>query len=291
MQAKRKVWLEAAINGAAGRRRQPRVPVMPEEIIQDALACARAGASIIHFHAYDPETQEPKEDVEIYARVIEAVRSQTDAIVYPTLAFRGEFEERIAPIDALGRRGLMEWGVLDPGSVNITHNFHIEEGDNGLLYANSDGLIRALLDLAARDKWRPSYAIYEPGFARAGAILGKGVEGLPTPVYRVMFSRNFTFGLPPEPYALDLYGRLIADVAPDAPWMIAGLDVDLQRISPVALAMGAHIRVGLEDAPFGCERSNVALVERAAAMIEGAGFTLATPDDVRHGLSVYDKAA
>jgi uncharacterized protein (DUF849 family) len=48
-----KVWIEAALNGAWTRARQPGIPDTVEAIIAEGVACARAGATIIHAHAYD----------------------------------------------------------------------------------------------------------------------------------------------------------------------------------------------------------------------------------------------
>ena len=50
-----------------------------------------------------------------------------------------------------------------------------------------------------------------------------------------------------------------------APWMAAGLGVDIEPLLRDALELGGHVRVGLEDAPFGEARSNRALVETAAS--------------------------
>jgi uncharacterized protein (DUF849 family) len=63
--------------------------------------------------------------------------------------------------------------------------------------------------------------------------------------------------------------------------MISGLDVDVLPLVPRAVMERGHVRVGLEDAPFGTERSNVELVEEAVQLIENAGGTLATAADVR----------
>ena len=128
---KQTVWLEAAINGAAGRTLQPRIPIAPDEIVADAVACAEAGAAIIHLHVYDPNGT-PVEDSDLYARIIEGVRKACDAIVYPTLALKGDREARLAPIRELARRGLLEWGVVDPGSVNITHRLQAAAGMDGV---------------------------------------------------------------------------------------------------------------------------------------------------------------
>jgi len=59
------------------------------------------------------------------------------------------------------------------------------------------------LALAARHRFHPGYAIYEPGFMRAGARFARAIDTLPQPVYRLMFSDGFPFGFPPRPYAID----------------------------------------------------------------------------------------
>ena len=77
------------------------------------------------------------------------------------------------------------------------------------------------------------------------------------------------------------YLNWLDQVAPGCNWMISGLDVDVLPLVPRAVMERGHVRVGREDAPFGCERTNVELVEEAARIIENAGGTLATAADVR----------
>lgn len=279
-EAQRAVWLEAAINGAAGRQYQPRIPIAEAEIIEEAAACAGAGAAIIHLHAYDADGK-PTEDADIYARLIEGVRKRCDAIVYPTLALSGSLAARYAPIRTLMARGLLEMGVVDPGSVNITHRMQAAMGASGFVYPNPDDHIREGLRLAAEGGWRPAYAIYEPGFARLGAALAAAVPGLKTPVYRAMVSDHLLFGMAPSRRAVEFYAAHFADTAPGAPRMLSGLDADISGIIDVALERGFHLRVGLEDAPFGTERSNEDFVNDAARRIISAGRTLASPDAIR----------
>jgi uncharacterized protein (DUF849 family) len=273
-------WLEVALNGGAGLAYQPKIPITPEAIIAEGVACARAGASIIHLHVYD-DGGKPYENAERYTTVIEGIRNHCDAIVYPTLGLSTNLEERLAPIRILADRGLLEWGVVDPGSVNITHTSQIASKVDGFLYANPDEHIRALLSLASKFNWRAAYAIYEPGFARLGHAIAETIDGIRTPIYRIMFSDNLLFGMTPTAMAVRFYAEHLERVAPNAPWMISGLDANIDSVIPLALELGAHIRVGLEDAPFGCELSNVELVERAAEMIEVSGRSLATPREVR----------
>jgi uncharacterized protein (DUF849 family) len=186
----------------------------------------------------------------------------------------------------LCRRGLLEWAAVDPGSTNITH---VDGIDAGFVYLNPDAHVRTGLRIVAEHGVRPAYACYEPGFVRLGALLAAAQDHLLPPVYRFMFSDGFRFGFPPQRYALDALRQLLDGVAPGAAWMIAGLAVDVRALIPDAVELGGHVRVGLEDAPFGATETNVELVGQAAERITAAGGRLATAGDVRAALAVSDR--
>lgn len=285
----RKTWLEVALNGPWTRARQPRIPVAVGEIVADGVACVRAGAAIVHLHAYDEATGRQNDDAELYAAIIAGIRAEVDAIVYPTLPFAGAGElgaaARFAAVEALARRGLLEWSVVDPGTLNISEYGELERGREGIVYANPEAHVRYGLELAAAHRFHPCYAIYEPGFTRLGAALARATPGVPPPVYRFMFSTGFAFGFPPEPFGLEAHLALLEREAPGATWMIAGLAVDVLPLVPEAVRRGGHVRVGLEDAPFGSQRSNVEWVEAGVAAIRAAGGEPATVADVRQALS------
>ncbi len=288
----RHTWLEVSINGPWPRTRQPNMPVLADEIVEAALACAAAGASIIHFHAYDPQTGRQRDDYEIYAPIIERIRAKADVICYGTLPFAGSIDapsplspaQRYAAVDKLVRAGLIEWSVVDPGSTNISHYADIATGKEGFVYANPESHVRYGLGLAQQHGITPSYAIYEPGFLRLGAALHRAYPGAPVPIYRFMFSQHIAFGFPPADWALDAYLRLLAQEQPNAPWMIAGLGVELGDLMGEAVKRGGHVRVGLEDSPMGCPHDNLTLVRQARQRIESAGGTLANATQVRERL-------
>ena len=72
--------------------------------------------------------------------------------------------------------------------------------------------------------------------------------------------------------------------APGAPWMVAGLTVDVRPLIGEAVTQGGHIRVGLEDAPLGSTMSNLAWVEDAVRLVRRHGSEPATAAEVRQGL-------
>ncbi|MEJ1160665.1 3-keto-5-aminohexanoate cleavage protein [Prosthecomicrobium sp. N25] len=291
------VWIEAALNGPWGRGLQPGIPVSVSEIVAEGIAAAEAGAAIVHFHAYDEATGRQQDDWEIYARIIEGIRARADVIAYPTIPLAGSglgaFEpagarDRFRHIDELGRRGLLEWTVVDPGSVNFARLDAIAAGEPGFVYLNPESHVGEGLRVSAAHGIRPSYAIYEPGFSRLGAALAARSPGLRTPVYRLMFSDRFAWGFPPRDWALEAHLRLLGEVAPGAAWMVAGLGVDIDALIEPAVARGGHVRVGLEDAIFGEARSNRALVDAAVRRVRALGRDPATTAEVRRAAARTD---
>lgn len=273
METRKKTTLEVALNGPWGKQRQPLIPVRERDIIAEAIECANEGADIVHLHAYDEDTGQQRDDWEIYARLIEEIRSEVDAPVYPTIPLAGSgfagtmmsATDRYAHLEELAKRGLVEWAVVDPGSVNFLRTD--VRGDDGFVYLNPNDHVREGLRICAEYGVRPSYAIYEPGFTRIGARLASEQPDLWAPVYRFMFSDQFAWGFPPWEEFLEAHLSLLDGCAPGAEWMIAGLGVDIRPLIPAAVERGGMIRVGLEDAPLGSEMSNVEWVREARKLL------------------------
>ena len=290
-----KVWIEVALNGPWTRRIQPGIPDTVESIVAEGIACAKAGACIVHVHAYDGGGSQTF-DWQVYARIIEGIRDVVDVPVYPSLPSGaiGHGNEvadpapRFTHVEELARRGLLEFAVIDPGSVNFVDLRTVDGGPPGMVYANPETHIRHGLAFAQRHGFHPAFAIYEPGFTRAGAALARAAKS-PVPIYRFMFSETYAWGFPPKPHHLDAHVRLLAEEDPAAPWMIAGLGVDIRPLIPEAVRRGGHIRVGLEDAPFGSDMTNRSWVEYAVAIVRSSGGEPATVHDMRVALKTCNQ--
>lgn len=288
----RRTWVEAALNGGWTRRVQPGIPVLAAEIIEEGVACARAGAAVIHAHTLRPGTGEQDGSVENCVAFIAGIRERVDAIVYPTVVGAPDPADPawlFAPTIELARRGLLEWGFIDPGSMNFRalepDGVPLIGGDG--MYVNTNAALDRAAALMAGLGLHPTYACYEPGFVRQGALLHDRNQALPVPIYRLMFTSGMTYGFPPEPWAVEAYARLLSMAAPGAPWMVAGHAVDVLPLIPTAVALGGGVRVGLEDAVHGTLLSNVELVEAAVNAIQKAGSEPATAADVRADLARY----
>lgn len=280
-------WLEVALNGSWSPRVQPLVPVSVEDIVAQGIECVREGASIVHYHAFDVARGVQSDDIELHRRIVGGIREQVDALVYPTTASR-----KLLPgkPDTLGGRfdlarglaahGLLDCLVIDPGA----HLMHDPlQRWAPYIYANFTQEIEEALAICKGSGAVPSFAVYEPGYARVGALLAQAVDLPARPMQRVMFSDTLLYGLPPGEAAIAAYAALMDSLG--TRWMMAGLDYAIDPWMAPALAAGADIRVGLEDAPHGCQRSNVQQVRDAAAAVARSGRRLATAADVRAGLA------
>ena len=289
----RPVFIEAALNGPWSQRRQPLMPVTTDALIAAGIDCARAGASVIHIHVYDPDTGQQFENFDAYRAVIEGIREYEDVIVYPTLPLSGfgktdqtfTAEARFKTVKKLAKAGLLEWSVIDPGTTQITGLDPTNSEQVQFLYINSEAEIRYGLELASRYDFVPSFAIYEPGFLRLGAMLFRNTKGCPRPIYRFMFSDKLSFGFPAEEIYLLAYIDLLKQTNPEAVWIIAGLQVNLRRIISTCLEGGGHIRTGLEDSYFYSEIGNLDLVRQTAKLILNENYEIGTAAQLRQQLA------
>jgi uncharacterized protein (DUF849 family) len=276
------VIVEVALNGLTSRGHNPRVPVSPEELAAEAIACIDAGATVVHTHAHNLGA--PAEALtDAYAQCYRAVlAARPGVILYPTTGVGHSVAERYAHVSLLAAEGLIRATFVDPGSVNLGG-----AGADGLpppiefVYSHTFADIRYAFDLAAQHRLGPSVALFEPGFLQVVLAYHEAGALPPGTLVKLYFAAGGyltagrpLWGVPPIPEGLDLYLAMLGDTG--IPWAIAvigGAVLD-DPLLPVALARGGHLRLGLEDEPDGPR--NAELVRRAVARCEHAGRPVAT---------------
>ena len=275
------VIIEAAINGATTKERNPNVPRTPDEIAADALACLEAGAAIIHNHidlVGISETEAAERYLEAW-RVVLAERP--DALWYPTVHFGQSMSyEHLIPI---AESGLLRLGLTDPGSVNLGTVDDQGVPVGGLVYANSFDAIARAFDICREQRLGPSLAIYEPGFLRATLANWRAGRLPAGAMVKLYFSTEHgllgaPFGLPPTAAALNAYLEILGGC--DLPWAVSavGGDVVESEVARLALDRGGHLHLGLEFYRGGRQPTNVELVTEAVELCQKAKRPVATPD-------------
>ena len=296
------VVLEVALNGVTPRERNPHVPVEPEEIAADALACLEAGAAIVHNHV-DVPFAPPAEMAERQAAGWRPVLAQRpDALLYPTIGAGPGLEARFGHIPLLAASTGLRISILDPGSVNLggVDADGLPGGAFDFVYANDFTTIRHAVALCEENRLGPSIACFEPGFVRT--ILAYHRAGrLPAGAFvKLYFGGDFldpsgrpagaSFGLPPTRPALEAYLDLLE--GSDLPWAVAVLGGDVVECGMArwALERGGHLRVGLEDYAGARTPANATLVEEAAALAASVGRPIASPDQAAATLGIRPRS-
>lgn len=261
------VVLTAAIVGAEITREQtPHLPITPQEIADEAARCREAGAAVIHLHVRDDDGT-PTQSKERFARTIEAIRAKTDCIVQVSTggAIGMSIDERAQPLACKP-----EMATLNCGTINF--------GDD--VFVNTRPQIR---DLAARLREAGAVAeleCYEVGHVEeALALADKGVVARP-------LHFQFVMGVPGGIGAREENLRYLVSLVPsDATWAVAAVGRHQQPMTELAMRLGGHARVGLEDNIYLSKgvlaEGSAPLVARAAAYARSIGRAPVDPARAR----------
>jgi uncharacterized protein (DUF849 family) len=275
--------INAAITGMVPTRAEtPYVPLTPEEIGEDAAAVREAGAAVVHLHPRD-ENGVPTSNREIYARVIAAVRERApDLIISATCSGRIErtLEARSTPL--LFEDDLRpDLGSLTCGSLNFPKQVSINEPE----------MIAGLAKLMKDNGIKPEIEVFEPGMINnARYLMSKGLIG--EPLYVNMLMGNL--GTCPAG-GCDL-AWMVKSLPENSIWSAAGIGRYQLSVNSMALAMGGHVRVGIEDNPYydwkdRTPASNTQLIERLVRIGTELGRRPATPAEARQIIGLPERHA
>jgi len=267
-----KVIITAALNGAEVTREQcPHVPITPLELAIAAQQAAQAGAAIVHVHARLPDGT-PTQSAAVYAEIIDRIRERTDVIIQVSTggAVSMTSDERgqvlsLAP----------EMATLTTGSVNFGRD----------VFLNRSGDIeRFAAEMLAR-QIKPEIEVFDVGMiANALRLVERGLLSLP-------LHFDFVMGVPGGiPGEVEHLVHFVASLPAGSPWAVAGIGRAQLPLATAALAMGGHVRVGLEDNLYYSKgrlaSSNAELVARIARLAAELDRPVATSAQARELLGI-----
>jgi 3-keto-5-aminohexanoate cleavage enzyme len=253
----------------------PYLPYTPELLGQTARAVQEAGGSILHVHCRKDDGTNTH-SVERFAQAYDAIRAQSDLIVqFSTGGAIGMTPEERSSVLQLRP----EMATLTCGSVNF--------GDD--IFENSFPIMRLILKRMNEFGVRPELEIFDKGhIANARRLARERLLSFPQHV-------DLVLGVPG---GLDATVHNLCDLVDDLPdgctWSVAGIGRQQLPMSMAAIAMGGHVRVGLEDNLHysrGRLARNEELVARVARIAQEAGRAVATPDQARKLLGLPAPAA
>lgn len=275
MALENKVIITAALTGAMTPKDiNPSIPLTPEEIAEDAYQCWQAGASVVHLHMRDDQGLGTM-DKEKFKKTVDLIKARTDCDVVINCTTSGDnragYEERMAHLSYV----MPEMASYDAGSFNWMPSGIF---DNSPEFLEKLGLKMKELGI------KPEMEIFDSGFMNIVKYYVKKEVLLPPCHYQ--FVLGVLGGMEASVKNLVyLYEMLPAG----ATWSAFGLGRQHLPIMYATLALGGHIRVGLEDNVYyshGKLATNVSLVERAARVIREFGKEPATPEEARQILNL-----
>ena len=292
-----KLIIDARLNEYTMRDPNPNVPYSPAEIGADAAACREAGASIVHYHARDPESGAASNDTELYKAAAREIRSRCDAIIMPTLGASTvvELDDRIGHIEAMAEDDATRADLVPLDLASISLPIWPEGADrvlgDDLVYYNSVGTLKALAARADAVGAKPMTAIWNIASLRLlEAFCKTGV--LPNTVFAELFTTEggLIAGHPGTPQGL----QALIDFVPasvDCVWAAACFGANALPLAEMAIEQGGHVAIGLGDFGYpglghGEPATNADVIREVVAMASRHGREIATPDEVRERLGL-----
>jgi len=273
------------------------LPYRAEDIADQAVGAAEAGAAILHLHARDPADGRPSASADHFMAFLPAIKARSDAIVnlstggsaIMTLDQRLAGPMRAEPEMCSLNMGTMNFALYPMAARYSDWTFDWErpflENTDDLVFKNTPRDIAAVLTRMGRDRGaRFEFECYDTGhLTMLKHFVDRGL--VETPIF-LQFVFGVLGGMAPEPETLTHMKRL-ADKYFGEDYQFSVLAAGRAQI-PLAVmsaAMGGHVRVGLEDSLYISRgvlaKSNAEQVEKIRALVEGMGRSVATPDEAR----------
>jgi 3-keto-5-aminohexanoate cleavage enzyme len=271
------VILTAAIVGAELTREQtPHLPVTVQDVADEAARCREAGAAVIHLHVRNDDGSNTQSS-DRFAQAIDAIRRKCDCIIQPSTggAVGMSLDERAGPLACKP-----EMATLNCGSINF--------GDDVFINSRSD-----IRGLAAKIRAAGAVAeleCYEVGHVEeALALAAEGAIAAPLHFQFVLGVKG-AIGAREE-----VVGWMRSLLPSGATWGVAAIGRWQRPMTELAIRLGGHARVGLEDNIYLARgvlaEGSAPLVERAAAYARSVGREPAEPARARTMLGLDAREA
>ena len=286
----------------------PYLPLTPQQIIDDAVRAAEAGAASVHIHGRDPKSARPTTEPAVYREIAQGIKARSNVIVCVTTGGTADMTpaQRAQVVPALKP----ELATFNTGSINfsihpIADRYKDDEfkfpwekefasGTKDFIFRNTFGDIEKLCQIMEENNTKPEFEVYDVGhlYNLSFLIRRKIVK---TPVW-LQFVTGILGGigsaLEDIMYLRQTADRLIG--AENYRWSVIGAGYPAEfNVGALAIMMGGHARVGMEDNIFIAKgvlaKSNAELVEKIVRIARELGREIATPDEARAILGLKGK--
>ena len=301
-----KLIITAAITGAATvPSLSPYLPLTPEEVSDSAIEAAEAGAAIVHIHARRPEDGYPSSDPEHFHEILTRIREKSDVVVCITTggSVMMTVEERAATIPIFQP----EMCSFNLGSINFALHTSLRsikefkypwekeylEMSKDFIFKNTFKDFEYLSEITRQNATKPELEIYDVGHLyNLDYLVNEKMMSYPLHLQFVMGVLGGIRGTPEDLTYLKTRAEVLFGKG-NFTWSVIGVGAAEINLSTMAIHMGGHVRVGLEDNIYikkgVLAESNAQLVEKIVRLAEMLNRDVATPDEARKILGLKGK--
>jgi len=304
-----KLIITAALTGNITLPTQtPYLPITPQQIIDDAVRAADAGAASVHIHARDPKTARPTTEPAVYREIAAGIKARSNVIVCITTGGTAYMqpEERAQVVPALKP----ELATFNMGTINFSihpiadrykdedykfpweKEFAISKKD--FMFKNTFGDIEKLMQMMNENNTKPELELYDVGHLyNLNFLVRRNV--IKFPVW-LQFVTGILGGIGANVdevvHMKQTADRLLG--GDNYIWSVIGAGYPAEfNLATLGMMMGGHARVGFEDNIFigkgVLAKSNAELVEKVVRIARELGREIATPDEARKILDLKGK--
>lgn len=286
-----KVMISVCLCGAGTKKAQaPTVPYTPEEISDQVVECAKAGAAIAHIHVREDKVVDGEMQIgyksmslEKFTETVELCRKKCAAagvdIVINLTTSGGEYEDhkRLQHLGALRP----EMCSFDPGTLNWSNSY---------IFENHPRFLNLLAQEVVKEDIKPEFEVFDTGHINSVEYYCKK-HNIPQPAH-YQFIMGVGGAMPGDTLGL---ASMVARLPEGATWSVSGIGKAHMPMMLAGLSMGCDgLRVGLEDnVMYGKDENgnkiiatNKMLVERAVELAKLAGREIATAQEAREILGI-----
>ena len=279
------------------------LPITPNEVAEDAIGAAEAGASILHLHARDPKDGSPTPDPDVFMEFLPRIKQSTDAVINittggghgMTLEERCAGALRVSPEMTSLNMGSMNFGLFpildkpydwkhewEPAYLEMTRDF---------IFRNTFKDIEWVLkELGEGHGVRFEFECYDTGHLYNLAHFVD--RGLVKPPFFVQTIFGILGGIGADIENL-MHMRRIANKLfgeENYEWSILAAGRHQMSFTTTGAILGGNVRVGLEDSLYigkgELAKSNADQVAKIRRIVEDMSLEVATPAEARERLAL-----
>src|SRR3984885_7134981 len=297
-----KIIISCAVTGAVHTpSMSPYLPITPEEIADQAIEAARAGASILHLHARDPATGKPTPNPEVFMQFLPRIKQSTDAVINITTG-GGQgmsIDERLAaPLRASPEVCSLNMGSMNFGMYpmlerykSFKHDWEVGylESSRDWIFRNTFKDIETILERLGRGHGTKfEFECYDTSHLYTLAhFLDRKLVNPPLFVQSIF---GILGGAGADTENL-LHAQRIADklFGDQYRWSVMAIGRNQMPFITMGAINGSAVRVGLEDSLYAGKgrlaQSNAKQVRLIRSILEHLSLEIATPAEAREILA------